>query len=286
VIARDYVIPDLTKNMGLSETVVISDEIIQHIIVLFTMEPGVRKLKEILFDLYGAINLELLQKSDIEIPIVVTAKYIDKYLHKYRKITEHTIHKSPMIGIMNGLYANSHGNGGIIQIEASFFPTTVFLDLKLTGLQGNVMKESMNVAKTLAWSLCSPELQNKMITDFETNKNKNTGIHIHCPEGAVDKDGPSAGVASTAAMYSLFTERPISNTVAITGEIDLRGNVMPIGGLEYKIIGGIRAGIKTFLYPKDNNKDFIEFKEKHTTDIDIKFIEISNIHEVFTHVFI
>ena len=286
VIARDYVIPDLTKNMGLSETVVISDEIIQHIIVLFTMEPGVRKLKEILFDLYGAINLELLQKSDIEIPIVVTAKYIDKYLHKYRKITEHTIHKSPMIGIMNGLYANSHGNGGIIQIEASFFPTTVFLDLKLTGLQGNVMKESMNVAKTLAWSLCSPELQNKMITDFETNKNKNTGIHIHCPEGAVDKDGPSAGVASTTAMYSLFTQRPISNTVAITGEIDLRGNVMPIGGLEYKIIGGIRAGIKTFLYPKDNNKDFIEFKEKHTTDIDIKFIEISNIQEVFAYVFI
>jgi ATP-dependent Lon protease len=282
VIARDYMIPDITKGMGLSDAVVISDEMIQQIIVLFTMEPGVRKLKEILFDLYGAINLELLHPSDEEIPIIITMKYIDKYLHKYRKMTDHIIHDIPMIGIMNGLYANSRGNGGIIQIEASFFPASTFLDLKLTGLQGDVMKESMNVAKTLAWSLCSPDIRNKIRTESETNK---TGIHVHCPEGAVGKDGPSAGVASTIAIYSLLMQLPICNTVAITGEIDLRGNVMPIGGLEYKIIGGIRAGVKTFLYPKDNNKDFIEFKGKHKVDSNIKFIEIYNIHDVFEYVF-
>lgn len=109
---------------------------------------------------------------------------------------------------------------------------------------------------------------------------------MHCPEGAVEKDGPSAGVASTTAMYSLLTQQPICNTVAITGEVDLRGNVTAIGGLEYKITGGIRAGIKTFLYPKENNKDFIEFKEKHSVSDDIKFIEISSIHDVFKHVFI
>jgi ATP-dependent Lon protease len=283
VIARDYMIPVISNNMGLSEAVVISDDIIQQIIILFTMEPGVRKLKEILFDLYGAINLELLQPSDITIPVVITMKSLDKYLHKYRRITENLIHNKPTIGIINGLYANSHGNGGIIQIEASFFPTSTFLDLKLTGLQGNVMKESMNVAKTLAWSMCSPDIQAKILAEHETNK---SGIHVHCPEGAVDKDGPSAGVASTAAMFSLLTQQPICNTVAITGEVDLRGNVTAIGGLEYKITGGIRAGVKTFLYPKENNKDFIEFKEKHDIADDIKFVEISTIRDVFVHVFI
>ena len=286
VIARDYMIPVITKNMGLSEAVIMSDDIIRQIIVLFTMEPGVRKLKEIIFDLYGAINLELLQPSDVKIPIVITMESLDKYLKKYRRITEQLIHPRPMVGIMNGLYANSRGNGGIIQIEASFFPTTTFLDLKLTGLQGNVMKESMNVAKTLAWSLCPPDIKQRMLEDFETHKNNNHGIHMHCPEGAVEKDGPSAGVASTTAMYSLLTQQPICNTVAITGEVDLRGNVTAIGGLEYKITGGIRAGIKTFLYPKENNKDFIEFKEKHSVSDDIKFIEISSIHDVFKHVFI
>ena len=285
VIARDYMIPVIAKNMGLSEAVIMSDDVIRQIIVSFTMEPGVRKLKEILFDLYGAINLELLQPSDLIIPIVITVESIDKYLKKYRKITEQAIHDKPMIGIMNGLYANSLGNGGIIQIEASFFPTSTFLDLKLTGLQGNVMKESMNVAKTLAWSLCPQDIKERMLTDFEKNKNENHGIHVHCPEGAVDKDGPSAGVASATAMYSLLTQQPICNTVAITGEVDLRGNVTAIGGLEHKITGGIRAGVKTFLYPKENNKDFIDFKEKHDISEEIKFVEISSISDVFAHVF-
>ena len=286
VIARDYMIPVITKNMGLSEAVVMSDDVIRQIIVSFTMEPGVRKLKEILFDLYGAINLELLHPSELTIPIVVTMASIDKYLNKYKKITEQVIHNKPMVGIINGLYANSLGNGGIIQIEASFFPTSTFLDLKLTGLQGDVMKESMNVAKTLAWSLCPHDIKQRMLTAFETNKNKNHGIHVHCPEGAVEKNGPSAGVASTTAMYSLLTQQPICNTIAITGEVDLRGNVTAIGGLEYKITGGIRAGVKTFLYPKENNKDFLEFKEKHEVSDDIEFIEISSIRDVFTHVFI
>lgn len=286
VIARDYMIPVITKNMGLSEAVIMADDVIRQIIVLFTMEPGVRKLKEILFDLYGAINLELLQPSELTIPIVVTMASIDKYLNKYKKIAEHVIHDSPMVGIINGLYANSLGNGGIIQIEASFFPTSTFLDLKLTGLQGNVMKESMNVAKTLAWSLCPHDIKERMLAEYEKNKNENHGIHVHCPEGAVEKDGPSAGVASTTAIFSLLTQQPICNTVAITGEVDLRGNVTAIGGLEYKITGGIRAGVKTFLYPKENNKEFIEFKEKHQVCDDIKFIEISNISDVFKHVFI
>ena len=286
VIARDYIIPDISKSMGLVDTVLISDEIIEAIIISFTMEPGVRKLKEIIFDLYGELNIELLKKSEtvVNIPIKMTMELVYKYLNKYRVITEQSIHKLPMVGIVNGLYANKMGRGGIIQIEASFFPSTTFLELKLTGLQGDVMKESMNVAKTLAWSLCSSEVRDKLTKAFELTKDH--GIHIHCPEGSVGKEGPSAGVASACAFFSLLNGKLINNTVAITGEVDLRGNVTAIGGLEYKISGGVRAGVKTFLYPKENHKDFIEYQQKYGISEGITFIELSNIQDAFDHVFI
>ena len=286
VIARDYIIPDISKSMGLVDVVSISDETIKQIIISFTMEPGVRKLKEIIFDLYGEVNIELLKKAEtsIDIPIKMTMDLVYKYLSKYRLITEQSIHKTPMVGIVNGLYANKMGRGGIIQIEASFFPSTTFLELKLTGLQGEVMKESMNVAKTLAWSLCSSEVRDKLTKEFELTKNH--GTHIHCAEGSVGKEGPSAGVASACALFSLLNGKLINNTVAITGEVDLRGNVTEIGGLEYKISGGVRAGVKTFLYPKDNHKDFIEYQQKYGISEGITFIELSTIRDAFNHVFI
>ena len=286
VIARDYIIPDISKSMGLIDVVSISDEIIEQIIISFTMEPGVRKLKEILFDLYGELNIELLKKSEIsiDIPIKMSMDLVYKYLSKYRVITEQSIHKLPMVGAVNGLYANKMGRGGIIQIEASFFPSSTFLDLKLTGLQGDVMKESMNVAKTLAWSLCSNEIKDKLTKEFELRKNH--GIHIHCPEGAVGKDGPSAGVASACVFFSILNDKLIDNTVAITGEVDLRGNVTAIGGLEYKISGGIRAGVNTFLYPKENHKEFVEYQQKYGISEGITFIELSTIRDAFDHVFI
>jgi ATP-dependent Lon protease len=286
VIARDYIIPDISKSMGLVDIVSISDEVIKQIIISFTMEPGVRKLKEIIFDLYGELNIELLKKSEttIDIPIKMTMDLVYKYLSKYRVITEQSIHKIPMVGIVNGLYANKMGRGGIIQIEASFFPSSTFLELKLTGLQGDVMKESMNVAKTLAWSLCSSEVRDRLTKAFELTKDH--GIHIHCAEGSVGKEGPSAGVASACAFFSLLNGKLINNTVAITGEVDLRGNVTAIGGLEYKISGGVRAGVKTFLYPKENHKDFVEYQEKYGISDGITFIELSTIRDAFNHVFI
>jgi ATP-dependent Lon protease len=286
VIARDYIIPNINKDMGLNDVVDMSNEVIEYIILTYTLEPGVRKLKEVIFDLYGEINIQLLKQSDthIYIPITMTVEMIGKYLHKYTPITEQKIHALPTIATVNGLYANSLGKGGIIQISASFFPSSTFLELKLTGLQGDVMIESMNVAKTLAWSLCSQEIKDKLSKDFETTKGH--GVHIHCPEGAVGKNGPSAGVASVLVIFSLLIGKLINNTVAITGEIDLRGNVMPIGGLEYKIEGGIRAGVTTFLYPKENHADFVKYTEKYGIKNNIKFIEVSNIQDTMEHVFI
>jgi hypothetical protein len=297
VIVNKYIIPEINKKMGFENIVNISNEMIEFIINEYTLEPGVRKLKEIFFDLFGEINLSLLKTNkysdennleQIDIPIVVTKENIEnKYLLKYNKINIKKIHLNPEIGIINGLWANSLGKGGIIPIQTIFFPTSIFLELKLTGLQGDVMKESMNVAKSLAWNLTNNKIKNDWIKYFEETKEQ--GIHIHCPEGSISKDGPSAGSGITIAIYSLLNNKPIKNNIAITGEISLSGEITAIGGLEYKILGGIQAGIKTFIYPKENNKDFNEWKKNDDNESKCKeicFIEVSNIQEVLKHVFI
>jgi len=289
VIVSQYIIPEINKKMGFeNETVHLNDEVIEYIIETYTLEPGVRKLKEVLFDLFGEINIELLKYNDeISIPFIITKDLIDnKYLKKYYKIEYTNIHDENKIGIINGLWANSLGKGGIIPIETNFFPTSNFLDLKLTGLQGDVMKESMNVAKTLAWNLTNDKQKTVLLKKF--NDTKCQGLHVHCPQGAVSKDGPSAGTAITIAIYSLFNSLKIKNNVAITGEINLQGQVTAIGGLESKILGGIRGGVTTFLFPKSNSRDFKEFMEKYESKpmiSNIKFIEISHIQETIKYVF-
>ena len=188
-------------------------------------------------------------------PIEITKENIDKnYLKRYHKVNAKKIHKESETGVINGLWANSLGQGGIIPIQTLFYPCSTFLDLRLTGLQGDVMKESMNVAKTLAWNMTTDKQKEKLIAKFD--KTKNQGLHIHCPEGSISKDGPSAGAAITTAIYSLLNDIKIKNNVAITGEINLQGEITAIGGLEIKINGGIKAGIKKFLYPEENERDF------------------------------
>jgi len=291
VITRKFILPEINKKMGFENIVSISDEVIEHIINNYTMEPGVRKLKEIFFDLFGEINLSILKTNlnteEYEIPINITKDNVDsKYLVKYTKIIEKKIHNNPEVGIINGLWANSMGKGGIIPIQARFFPSSTFLDLKLTGLQGDVMKESMNVAKTLAWNLTENNIKKKLVKEFEETKDQ--GIHIHCPEGSVSKDGPSAGAAITSTLYSLFNNKPIKNNIAITGEICLNGEITAIGGLENKLNGGIRSGITTFLYPKSNDKDFNDWKNKDKNAEyckTIEFIQVSSINDVFKYIF-
>jgi ATP-dependent Lon protease len=289
VIVKKYILPEINKKMGLENIVTLSDNTIISIIENYTCEPGVRKLKEILFDLFGEINIELLdsKNSAIDLPLEITNDLLEhKYLKKYTKTVIRKIHTKPKIGIINGLWANSLGKGGITPIETMFFPSATFLELKLTGLQGDVMKESMNVAKTLAWSLTPIKTQQKWIHYFETTKHQ--GIHVHCPEGAVSKDGPSAGAAITIAMFSLFNEKPIKNNIAMTGEITLQGNITIIGGLEHKIYGGIQNGVNTFLYPRANKEDMTKFLKQYETKEwlhNITFYEVDNIEDVFQYVF-
>ena len=289
-ISKKYILPEIYEKMNMNKNIIeMDDDVIKFIIDYYTYESGVRKLKEIMFEIISEINLEILNKNTLmDFPIKVTQdKVKNKYLKERNEIRFVTVPKESSVGIINGLWANSYGKGGVIPIETSLFPTSSFLEFKLTGMQGDVMKESMNVAKTISWKLTKPKRQKELVKEFEETKMQ--GIHIHCPEGATPKDGPSAGGAITVALYSMFNKKKIKNTVAMTGEINIQGNVTAIGGLELKILGGIRAGVTEFLYPKENNKDFDKFMERYgEKEIikNIKFHEVSNIEEVLKLVFV
>lgn len=285
VITRKYVLPEINQKMGLEHCVELSDSVIEHIIESYTYESGVRKLKEVIFDLYGEINVDLLRCENVDevLPIVIKEDMLGtKYLSKYDKMVEKKIHERATVGVINGLWANSLGGGGIIPIQVVFYPTSTFLELRLTGMQGDVMKESMNVAKSLAWSLLNDSERATCLERFE--KTKEQGIHIHCPDGATPKDGPSAGAAITAAIYSLLSGKPIKHDIAMTGEINLQGYITEIGGLEHKIFGGTKAGINEFLFPVSNQRDFNKLNKKPFIN-GKTFHTVSHISEVFPKIF-
>ena len=289
-ICNNYILPEIFDKIGFKNIIQFSNEVLAFIIENYTQEAGVRKLKELLYEIISEINLEILNgEEEYELPIVLTEEdIINKYFKEKYKRNPKKIHTKPMVGIINGLWANAMGMGGIIPIETNFCPSATFLDLKLTGLQGDVMKESMNVAKTLAWKLTDQNKREKLMKEFELSKLQ--GIHIHCPEGAVPKDGPSAGTAITVTIYSLLNNKEIKNNVAITGEMNLQGRVTAIGGLELKILGGIKAGVTTFIFPKENVKHydlFLEkYKDKNVVPEGISFIPVETIEEVLDIIFV
>ena len=288
IIASVHILPEIYDKMGLTDMIVFPNNVLKFVIDEYTAEPGVRKLKEILFEIIGEINLAILKQlgADYDIPIYITIHDIKtKYFKDKRDVNRKTIHKDNKIGIINGLWANAQGKGGVIQIQTNWRPSDKFLQLHLTGLQGDVMKESMNVALTLAWKLTTVEKQNKIL---DSQINIMNGVHIHCPEGATPKDGPSAGTAITTAIYSLLNNQKIKCNIAITGEITLDGEVTEIGGLDLKFLGGIKAGVTEFIFPTDNLKDYEIFMEKYKNDEltkDITFHNVKTIDEVFKLVF-
>ena len=248
-----------------------------YIIENFTYEAGIRKLKEKLYEILREINI-LNLNDKISFPFNIDTEFISKIFINTPIVKEKKINKFPNIGIVNGLYASSAGLGGITIIECSkMFSETVF-SLELTGKQGDVMKESMKCSKTLAWNLIPDDIKRNIKKEWEKNK---WGIHIHCPDTSTPKDGPSAGAAITLCIISLLTGIPIINTIALTGEIDLKGNITSIGGLNSKIEGGKNAGVKLILYPEDNIKDIqlIKNKEEHILK-NIELKPVSTIWEV------
>ena len=273
VICNKHILPEIYKNIGLQDIIDIPEGVLKFIIDEYTQEAGVRKLKDILFEIIGEINIEFLKNTtSISLPIVISIEDIKtKYLKDKREQIVRKVFTTSKIGFVNGMYATTLGNGGTLPIHAKLFPSDKFLDLKLTGLQQEVMKESMHVALTVAWNLTDESVQQQLRDKYD-NQYK-CGINIHTGDGAVQKDGPSAGCAITCAIYSLLNNIPLKAEFGITGEIQMSGEVTAIGGLSYKILGSIKSNVKHFIYPKENQKDFDEFIQKYK-ELD----EIKNVH--------
>ena len=289
VVARNYLIPQITKTIGVSErNVMISDKTLDFIIDNYTREGGVRKLKEKLFEVYRDVNIRNLM-GKMTYPVQITQQLLTNDIFLNHVVVEvPRVLATPRIGLTNGLYATTIGVGGITIIECFVVPRTNFMSMELTGQQGDVMKESMAVAKTVAWNLLTTETQRTL---FERSKTNGLGLHVHCPDGGTPKDGPSAGVAITLSIISCLIQHPVSNTMAVTGEIDLNGQVRAIGGLDAKIMGGYKAGASRVLYPRANGKDYHRLTKGRSISseelraLEMERIEISSIWDALPYAF-
>ena len=275
-IMKNYIIPELLENIGYKkENIIIDDSIIEYIISNYTCEAGVRKLKEKTYEIIREINLNEIMKNSNNTKITITLDYVKKLFSNKAKISIKKANKNNIVGVVNGLYATSMGIGGIIPIQVTYSFNNTKMDVTITGQQGDVMKESIYCAKTIAWNII-PENYKKNII-----KMKNIGLHLHCPEAATPKDGPSAGGAITLAFISILTNIKVIQSLGLTGEIDLKGNITKIGGLDLKIQGGKDAGLKTLLVPYENKSDYDVIKIETPSILEnINIIFVKTIKEI------
>ena len=285
-IFKFYLMPEILKTVGFNNNdFTITDKNIEYLIDNYTYEGGVRKLKEKIFEIIREVNLRRMKEThNYKFPINLTTELIDDILNHNNKIMHTKIHDKSYAGIMNGLFATTLGVGGLIQVECFRTYNEKRLDLELTGQQGDVMKESMKVAKTIVTNLLPKDILKNIHKDMD--ENGPFGLHIHCPEGATPKDGPSAGGAITLTILSQLTGIPIKNTVAMTGEIILKGNIRAIGGLQSKLEGAKMAGCNLVVIPKENEKDYNKIKEDgFEFNEKFKVVTVSNIYEAIPYVF-
>ena len=242
-IAKNHLIPKQLTRHGLTKrSLKLTDEAIEEIIDSYTRESGVRNLERELGSLCRKAALKIINE-DIK-TVTITKVDVSKYLGP-EKVLPERISPESQVGVVNGL-AYTQVGGDLLKIEVAILDGTG--KLELTGSLGDVMKESAKAAITCARQLCD---KYNIPTDFYQKKD----IHIHVPEGAIPKDGPSAGVTMLTALVSALSGIPVKQDVAMTGEITLRGTVLPIGGLREKTMAAFAAGVKTVLIPADNVKD-------------------------------
>ena len=260
-IARNYLVEKQKDRNGLKkDQLVISDSALKKIIHNYTREAGVRNLERRIGEICRKSAREYLEHKKTHIR--VTESNLEKYLGK-EKITFEDANEEDQVGIVRGLAWTSVG-GDTLQIEVNVMPGKG--ELKLTGQMGDVMKESAMTALTYVRSIC-PQYD---VPDDYFAKND---IHIHIPEGAVPKDGPSAGITMATAMFSAVVNRKDLAKVAMTGEITLRGRVLPIGGLKEKILAAKMAHMETVLVPEKNRADIAELSKEITKGLTILYMK-------------
>lgn len=284
IVAKKHLIPSIEKEIGLKNgSLKLSNENIDYLVNTFTFEGGVRKLKELLFHLGRELNIYNLTKSKlnnrkIKFPLDITMEDINSLTKDFRQIKPKLIHSKPRIGVVNGMWANHYGVGGVLPIEIVTFPSNTAFSIKKTGSLKKVIQESIEVALSVAWNRLDDDIKSEWTKYWKDNCE---GFHVHCPEGAVPKDGPSAGTALSLAFYSLLSKKPIPNTISITGEINLRGNVTAIGGLKEKISGCKKAGVTTVFYPKENEVDLEKIKHKTPEILEgVKLVSLETFNEL------
>ena len=289
VVTRDHLIPSLEKEIGLNKSsIVLEDKDIDYLIDTFTLEGGVRKLKEILFHITRELNIYNLTKkkicnSKVVFPFNITRDVINELTKDFHKIKPTLIHSIPKIGVVNGMWANSYGVGGVLPIEIVTYPASQPFTIKKTGSLKKVIQESIEVALSVAWNSLEESVKDKWMKHWKDNCE---GFHVHCPEGAIPKDGPSAGTALSLAFYSLLSNKAIPNNISITGEMNLQGNVTAIGGLKEKISGCKKAGVELVFYPKENENDVEKIKNKSPEVLDnIDIISLSSFTELLEYLY-
>ncbi|MBO5079223.1 MAG: endopeptidase La [Oscillospiraceae bacterium] len=250
MIAKDHLIPKQLKNHGLKKTQLkITDDAIREIIGCYTRESGVRSLERLIAQICRKADMQFLAQVK-PARITVTGAHIEHYLG-VRKYLPDRLPGNDQVGLVTGLAWTAVG-GETLEVEVNVMDGTG--KLELTGNLGDVMKESAHAA----WSYIRANAHKLQVpTDFYKTKD----IHVHFPAGAVPKDGPSAGVTVCTAMVSALTGRTVRSDVAMTGEISIRGRVMPIGGLKEKTMAALRHGIRTVIIPKDNERDLEEIDQ-------------------------
>lgn len=260
-IAREHLIAKQMEKNGLQEgQLSISDRALEKLIRGYTREAGVRNLERKIGEICRKAAREIYQKN--KNTVKVTENSLERLLGK-EKYNYDLINESDEIGIVRGLAWTSVG-GDTLQIEVNIMPGKG--EFQLTGQLGDVMKESAKAGISYIRSVSEAyQIEKEFFQEWD--------IHIHIPEGAVPKDGPSAGITMATAMLSAITKRKVRKDVAMTGEITLRGRVLPIGGLKEKILAAKNAGIRTICVPKKNEPDVAEIAQEIKKGLEIKFVE-------------
>ena len=267
-IAQDYLIPRQLRENGLREKeVAFSDEAILSIIRLYTRESGVRNLeREIGSVLRKIVTDKAKGKRRVR---KVNPKYVQEMLGRARfKPIEEILKRTSIPGVATGLAWTPTG-GDVLFIEATIMPGKE--KFTITGSIGNVMQESAQAA--LSYIRAHADTYG-----IDSNFFEKSDIHLHIPAGGQPKDGPSAGVTITTALISLLSKRPVRADVGMTGEITLRGQILPVGGIKEKMLAAHRVGIKTVYFPKENEKDLDDLPEEVREDIN--FIGVDTIDEI------
>lgn len=267
-IAQDYLIPRQIKENGLKpRTVSISSGALQQIISEYTSEAGLRNLEREIATIYRKIARRIAEGR--EPPFWITKNNLSKYLG-ISKYGPEMDQEESQVGLATGL-AWTQAGGEVLYVEVSLIGGKG--DLIVTGQLGDVMQESARAAVSYARA-------NLSSFGLSENKFENLDIHIHVPAGAIPKDGPSAGIAMATALISALTHKAVRNDVAMTGEITLRGRVLPIGGLKEKALGAVRAGIRTIIIPEKNRKELSEIPRQLKRKI--KFLPVKHMDEVLS----